>query len=458
MKKYRFLPEYLLTLIFISLLSACSGGGDLLHLVPADNVQTIATLRVNRLLEEAGCTRNSDGTWQPTPALLRLTERNVTPKIISSLIPLSASLDLEESVFWVTTDNSSWFLCRISDSSGLERRLSECGFTATADGDFKLFSSPGQEMRWFVKDQYLWVSNESSSTVTALTSQIDKADKASAGSIAGVGDFLKAGGLARIAVANTLLGSGWIRGAISTEEQSLTAALSYVDDSGKVTEVKGLRNIDRSFLDFVPHDIPFLGALGVDDDFNWNAVAKAAGLIFGFQAYGTVEAMMPILKSVKGTVAVAFMPGSDDPFDTSSETMRFALFAEMKAGDARSALTKLRAYASRLGIPVTSGPNDSFAVSFGDSVYYAVYSSGYFIISNFRPERLTRHATMAAGGLASVSLTLSPTTLDAVIGLGEVSSPLSVTGTLTGEEAGLQMRFTDSTAPFIQALTTVLAE
>lgn len=448
----------LLSLIAVMLLAACSGGERLLNLVPADNVQAIATLRMDRMLDEAGCTRSDDGELTATAALNRLTQRNVTPAIISGLIPLSGALDLSECVAWVTSDNTTWLLCRITDSSKLDKKLAESGFTASAEGDFKLYSWRGGKMKWFVKDKYLWGSPDSDASAAELATHIEKAGKAPAAKIAGVGDYLASDGLARIAVANAMLGSGWVRGAISSKDSELTVSLSYVDEAGKVTEVKGLKKIDRSFLDFVPHDIPFLAAIGVAKDFNWNAVAKAAGLIFGFQVYGTIEAITPILKTVDGTVSVAFMPGSDDPFDTSADSMRFALFAEMKSGDARSALKKLRSYARRFGLPVSGGPDDSFAVELGESVYYAVYSSGYFIVANFKPERLTRHATMADGGLAAISMNLSPTTLGAVIGRGELTSPLQVTGSLTDDEATLHMRLTESDRPFLEALTTALAD
>ncbi len=447
----------LLSLIVVSLLTACSGGEKLLNLVPADNVQAIATLRVDRMLEEAGCTRTSDRVWQPTAAIHRLNQRNVTPAILRDLMPLSGALDLNECVVWVTSDNTTWLITRITDIPKLEEALSDNGYQASTDGDFKLYTAGRGKMRWFAKDKYLWGSPDSDASGADIASQMEKAQKAPAAKIAGIGDFLSSDGLARIAVANAMLGSGWARAAVESEAQELTVALSYVDEAGKTTEVKGLKKIDRSFLDFVPHDIPFLGAIGVGKDFDWNAVAKAAGLIFGFQVYGTIEAITPILKTVDGTVAVAFMPGSDDPFDTETETMRFALFAEMKASDARSALKKLRAYAGRFGLPVTGGPDDSFAVELGDSVYYAVYSSGYFIISNFKPERLTRHATMADGGLAAISLNLSPSTLGAIVGTGRISSPLQVTGSLTGNEATIHLRLTASDSPFLEALTTALA-
>ncbi|MBD5323461.1 MAG: hypothetical protein HDS02_01280 [Bacteroides sp.] len=444
--------------IMIFLLASCSGKENLLLSVPADNLEAVGLLRVDRMMEEAGCTRNPDGSWQPTRAITRLSERNVTPALVGSLLPMAGAADLSECAVWLTSENTPWILARVADSSRLEQTLSAQGFAATPDGDFTAYSSPSNPMKWFVKGKYLWGSTGSNASVRTLSAQIEKAEKAPASKIAGVAEFIYGDGIARIAITNPLPGEGWIRAAADTDGTQLTIAVSHTDSDGKVTAVKGLKKINRSFLDFVPHDFPFMAAIGVGSDFNWDAVAKAGGLIFGFQVYGTIEAIMPILKSVDGTVAMAFLPGSDDPFDTDGASMRFALFAEMKKDAARSALTKLRSYAGRFGLAVSQGPGDSFSVAFGESVYHASYSSGYFIISNFRAEPLTRHATMAEEGLASVSLRLSAATLGAVIGRNPTASPLQVAGSLSSEEANVSLRFTDSDKPFIETLTTILAD
>lgn len=179
----------------------------------------------------------------------------------------------------------------------------------------------------------------------------------------------------------------WLAYAISEEGEYASVDVMLMEGSGKPVEIKGLQTVAPDFLRYVPADMNVVVAAGLTPEIDWDAAGALVAMVADKELYTYIAAAEPYLKSIDGTVAIAFGVDKDAPGTPSgffamarmerSKIQDFVKQAGMLAAMAGADFQPLGDNMARLSLPAIAGV---------PSEMYMGEVDGCLVISTFLPD------------------------------------------------------------------------
>lgn len=224
----------------------------------------------------------------------------------------------------------------------------------------------------------------------------------------------------------------WLAFSVKQESDVADLTVKNVKGSGKPVEIKGLQTIQPDFLRYVPEDMNVVAAVGLTPEINWDAAARLMGLVADRSTSGYFAAVMPYLRSIDGTVAIAVgMPADDSAGLAGGRFLAMAHMERSKINDVIAQATNL----AKIAGAATQKVSDNITLITLPQLYglplslYFGEVDGYLVISSSLPDGKAQnsYASTMKGHEASAVVDIAP---------GQMSNAKLPDG------AGLKIRFT----------------
>lgn len=368
-------------------LSSCSESRELMAEIPADS-EVIARIDARSLLELMGL-ETDDGSIKISSQLQKILDENEV-QISDNLFPtILEYLESDDIFFFTSKGSSTWVVAKSTDSDGLKKFLSDNGLASSKEGGYETMSSNSYG-KWFLKgDLVWWNTTGNTSTPSDLVNSIKK--DGSIGDVPGAGDFLRRDGTFKVAVRNPADKGQWICGDVKFEGAEMKIeALAYNAEGTQIHDAV-LAPINTGFLRYIPENPMFVGAAGLTKNFNWKLIGTFFSR-FGLEAYAVYESLLPALKSIDGTLAVAVeykgqeSADTEDLFDFDYKNYKFIILAEMKSENALATISNIRQMLALNGMSPDTTIPDRMTINYFGFTINVIYQDGYLMISNYVPE------------------------------------------------------------------------
>lgn len=276
-----------------SVLGSCTGDrGHLLDVIPADS-RSVAVVSVDRLTKDCG------------------------GRQFAEFATLASGAD-RSLVAVVSASNAKQYKAMIpSDISAYREALVDSGFTSVTDGDFEVYSRSGSDDIVVSRDgKSVWQTDQPRAAEFIAT-QVSGASRSPMSALNGIDQYITStdgtivGVFSQQAVGAGVPGNtaeSWYCFTVSQSDNRLAVDFSLMEETGKPQVIKGIKTIDTDFLRYIPEAQGVFAAVGLTPDVDWDAAGRMASSMAGTSAGGYISALMPYLKSIDGTVAVAVMP------------------------------------------------------------------------------------------------------------------------------------------------------
>lgn len=439
-------PLILLMAILLMAITSCTRDRrSLLHTIPAD-VRFVAMFEPEAILASQHIAIGHEGLPENDASALTLQKAIGPDWQILTAIYTTVATDA-----WAAWQRGleTGLTGFVIDSDRLHSLLeSDFGKPLKQEG-YDVWVTPS-DSRFYTDGKQWWLIMGPADAATPAEVLAD-AKKAAAADIPGVGSWLNEAGMGRIALRITDIADCWATLRINLTEKRLTINASAIDSEGRdIAFSSFLAAPDYRFLNLVPRDCDLVAAVAAGKEIDWDAVAGLAGMAGGFQALGTVEALMPILKKIDGTVGVAVsLQGLGEPI------MPFGLYARMKHDDAARAIETLRAYASRLMLQPRY-EHGTLAVDYGDITLRAFHSDGFLVVTSFDTASTLGFEAPQRGSLGFATLHLDGNVLGAVSATRPLPFSVDAAISIENDEATLSIELPGASAPLLVALINAL--
>lgn len=383
MKKFFYIP--VLAIASLTLLWSCGETKELMEEIPA-SATFVAKFDLSQLAVNSGCAFDHDKIIL-NDDLNQIFERINAGSAVQLVADLAPHITADEVFAFGQTGESAWFITKTTAKDAAEKVLTEKVGQPSKKDSFTLFQSDDFG-RFYLKDDLIWwqpslAINESPAIIREA---IDKSGNI--GAIPGTGDFLRKDGEIMFAFS---FDSQWYCSEINFDGPRMKSDLTRIDENGTVQKYDKLRKIDTGFLNFVPRNALAVAAVGLTPEFDWKSLAPAVGMIGGWQANLAFEFILPILKNIDGTVALALAMPEDSSFenfddDSSFENMQFVLLAAMKEANAVATIDKVRSLLNQYFVPYKSESSTKLTVNFNGITATMAYEKGFLVLANCQPQ------------------------------------------------------------------------
>lgn len=445
-------------LAFILLiLSGCSKTSELLSELPAD-VKGVIKVDVRKLCMEAGCKIEGDDIIfsDDIKKLISNSDLQASTHIAEQIFPYIHSDEIFG--FIPSTSSDIWFVSKCKDTNGLKKFFNDNGYIASENKKLTFYSSSSGS--WFINDGSLWWTSQSNPQFTPNDFKESCKSNGNIGEIPGVGDFLRRPGILKIAFSLTNNEKQWVCSDLTISKEDIGMEISRINEFGTPVENKEFKNINSDFLRYIPDNYAFISATGLTDKIDWKSLGFTIGLIGGFQSYGFYEAILPILKSIDGTIALAVTPSEENiTLEPDFSQWRFILMAQMKRNDALKTITTLRNYVTRFGLPLTFSSPDKIQLNFNEVKYSVEYTGGFLILSNSQPTLTSKHRKEKdfQGKQLYINLELTEKEVNE-IATNNVDYGFSFNISTEKEKSFLTIKLPGSKKPILETLVNMLAQ
>ncbi|MBO4945738.1 MAG: hypothetical protein J6C91_10865 [Muribaculaceae bacterium] len=274
------------------------------------------------------------------------------------------------------------------DVKSFTKALADSGYTNVTDGNFDVYSKPSADDIVVARDgRGVWITNRQR-PAEFVASELEAAVKSPMSKVNWVAEYVKSNiKLFAGAVSERVIGAGedgsWYCFSGEQKDKVLAVEFNITGADGNPVELKGLQTIDTDFLRYVPAGQGVFAAVGLTKDMDWDAAGKMAASLGGTEVSTYVDAIMPYLKSVDGTVAVAVMPDHPESLTAWKDpTMWNLLFmARMPQEKVNEAVNTLSLLAKMGGGTVTDAGQGVKVLNAGGVQVYAGNTDGNLAIS-----------------------------------------------------------------------------
>lgn len=348
------------------MMSSCSGDrGKVLDLLPADT-RAVAVVNVDELAKEAGS---------------------------AGSMAMLGSLSEDGRVTFVSSSSAKQYSVVIpKDMESVRATLADSGYTSVSDGDYEVYSRSNRSAIVLANDgSGAWETGEARPAEFVKTQHAESA-QASMSALKGVAEYIESEkGIVTGAVSQRAMGAGTAKEGESwycfngkQESGVLGVAFSIMEQSGKPVKIKGLKRVDTDFLRYVNGGTGVVGAVGLTPELDWDAAGRMATSLAGTEASRYIPALLPYLKSIDGTVAVAVSP--KDPENLRSwndpEQWNLLLMARMPQERVDEALRTVGVLATMAGAKTVADDKSGITrIEMGGIQLYAGNVDGNFAIS-----------------------------------------------------------------------------
>ncbi|MDE7407326.1 MAG: hypothetical protein K2M76_02800 [Muribaculaceae bacterium] len=372
--------------------SKTSNEAVMLATVPAKS-ECVVMVDFAQVLKRAGCTVN-EGSIELTPAVRRLLgSGDDATGLAAAIHDAPLAVDLENVIMFTTSPNMQNLMVTlpVKDAAMLVAALESHQAQDMTEKDGVTYCRLG-DMAVAVGERQAWMAESKLSTLMSKVAEFTSMDsEESLESLAGISEYLGGSQAVRVAVNAQMAAlpgakvDTWGCASVDIQQQVIGLHCTIMQGDGSQVSVTGdLQDISTDFLRYVPGSFISAAAVGIRPDVDWGSVAGMATMIIGYQAGGMINNIMPYLKSIDGTVAVAAGPAGGAPAiaDVNLKTWDFLAMVHMSQAKVDEAIGLLGFYMQNMGKNYKK--NDSMIqcdIEDGVTVY-AANLDGYLAVSN----------------------------------------------------------------------------
>lgn len=387
------LPVIMLLTAMAVIISSCSRQSELLDTIPAD-ADVVAVADAKKLCQELGITLSDTGADIP-PALksgLFTDDRSRGVLDILGRCEASGAADIS-TVAVVSTDGESFMTLPVNDweklkslgSPWLEWGEDTEGFHTGKIKDGMTILATGSQM---------WILNEDPKAPVIINKLLKAAEKHSVGKIDAIAQFLGGDKMINIAIpaqnpleekdSGVSPETNWTLMGIEASENSLTADMEMVAETGEAIEMEGLQPVNPAVLSYVPEECSIAVAAGFTPRFDWDIITTLTSIGGDFQTRAALSVIAPYLKSIDGTVMIAAAPANNESFsDPNPGNWNFIMMAHMSQEKIDQILGMVRTMMFSAGIsPKTDKDGIMVVPQYGTSLYIGNVD-GYLAVATF---------------------------------------------------------------------------
>lgn len=272
---------------------------NLLETVPAD-AKAVAVFDIDAFIKAAG---NVD---------------DVTNHRLEMILTVAETIEKERLTMFVSSSGKRLLTFRVKDLKAFETLMTDNGAKTSEEDDYKIYRYDALSIA--VKGNQGWMM-DGGVNAGNIDKILEKASKSSIAAIKTVTDFLGGEGMMRLCVSSSVLKSkrlgadGWMCATISSGDNTLTTEIYAIKADGARVDFSGgeIKPIDASFLRYVPQSAIAVAAVGVTSQFDWDRHSGTINdlLDLGIKERLALNLLLPYLKSIDGTVAVALSQPDD---------------------------------------------------------------------------------------------------------------------------------------------------
>lgn len=338
-------------------LSSCSrNNGELLRTIP-ENSSVIATLNVDGLMTAAGI-KVKNGTLVLPANMQQLVNSQATQSQLDLIAKTGSCIDRETVAFFVYNDDT-FLTFTITDPEGFEQGVLELAGNKESDSGYDIYS-PGGGQTLLVKGNQGWIiDRHAASSIEVLDNALKDAKEKAVTENKTVTEALSRDGLANVAInylamnhpAASMGDAQWMTASVDSKGKSLKGVVNAVSKDGKTIDFKSMKKIDTDFLRYVPGNVVFAGALGVDPRFDWDKTAQQMLPLANYSTANTIGLIVPYLKSLDGTCAIAVWPKNDSFWNEPSPANAGILVTiALKKENSRDTFNQIKALFAQTGL------------------------------------------------------------------------------------------------------------
>lgn len=373
-----------LALAAATLFSACSKDDTALQSTIPTDVLAVASIDGEKVMKAIGAEMKDSEIILPQEL-----SNNREMEFVNTLSSVAANIDYKSIYLVVDNSRFAFFTFTITDADGFAKVLTdECEAEETKASGFEsayTLSSPSAMV--VIDGNQGWLMGDRD--LDNLKGCLKRAEKSAISEVEGLADALAADGLAKILVTGDparLSSSGtginnpkapWNYMCVNADDDALVLTGCTYDADGNVSEVKGMQTIATDFLRYIPSDFNVVVACGLTPEFDWSTVSTLAGT-GGFRSSGMMEAALPILKSIDGTIAFGMKYDLTDPYASAPAMLAMVHLPQAKINETVETFSSMF---TGMGVTPQSAGAGLYKVS--DSSAQVIYGSldGYFVAS-----------------------------------------------------------------------------
>lgn len=379
---------------------------------------------------------------------------NLTNNELTALLPeevgdilnkVCESVDASSVMIYKPTDTRNAVVAAaVTDTDLLERILEECGMVKSKVSGVSVYESSkphDYNPCIIIEGDCLWALG-SKSDIEGWQNSLKQAKKKSFEEygldslIAQKGDFL---GFINPQFIGFSTHDTLIKAVIRADSKTLDATAELISTKNATNGAKipfnGLQNIsDLSFLNQMPSGSGLTIAAGITDAMNWSGIVEAVGSGLDTQNQGLLQALLPYMGNLQGTVAIGIGPITAKSLATDEiESQNLIIYASMKGNKAVDALNEINGNLKAKGLSPTPRADGIYAYTLGENRYRYTVRNGVFIFAlNREIDCNTRNdSSLYAGKHMAAELRLPPlsTILPGCTSATAVNARLTLTDT-----------------------------
>ncbi len=173
----------------------------------------------------------------------------------------------------------------------------------------------------------------------------------------------------------------WLCSTLPVSDKTVALNGQRMLSTGKPVEIPGFKTISNDFLRYVPDNAAMVAAVGLTPEVDWDAASRLVSA-FNREANFAVSLVLPYLKSIDGTVAVAAVPREGaDINNPSPDMIDFLVMAHMPQKEVNDAIEQIRSLAEQTGLKPQTDKEGITTVALGDMTVKLGNIDGYLALS-----------------------------------------------------------------------------
>lgn len=376
----------------LALLTSCNKADNaLMDNIPAD-ATFVAVVNVEEIAKNAGCEVSSSGI-KLSPEVKPLFEAVVGQQLLNNVTTILPYIDARHVMAF---DEKQEFILTylISDADAYAKAMEEAvGHPQSNDG----FTVYAGRLVTVVKGHQAWTMEGTPDHVISVVDRVlDKAAEDNFTTHHGLAEYIDESEAVGMVVNLAALGmkdnGTWLGAHFKFESMSAQADIQLMLSDGEIVPVDGFCNIDSDFLRYVPADFNYALAIGVESGATLAGWLQMVMPMMPFEQRGMLDAVMPFLSRIKGTVAVAGL--SDGLPADDSEIAPLLVMAHMDQDDVNASVQELVNLVRGMGASVSPAGEGRYVVTAPGLKVYIGNVDGNLGLSTI-PFESTRENSMA---------------------------------------------------------------
>lgn len=384
MKQFSSMCGLIAAVILLIAAASCSAPsrGKLLHNVPASASMT-AIVNFSDLTD-AGLTDENASKISPDLNEIRTVVSSANSDGVAVFFTQGSGLDLM--VFAV--DNDDNFTAKLTEAGYVSEDGEGTEIKVFANRESKLHIALGKLI-----PGYAWMAEcrNPEELAEAVTNAVNLSSTNNITEYKGLAEYLENGNGAVIMALNCHLldeklpldgdESQWICSQLTISDKTVALNGQRMLSTGKPVEIPGFTTISNDFLRYVPDNAALVAAVGLTPEVDWDAASRLVGA-FNREANLAISLILPYLKSIDGTVAVAAVPRAGaDINNPSPDMIDFLVMAHMPQKEVNEAIEQIISLAEQTGFNPKTDKEGVTTVNLGDMTVNLGNIDGYLALS-----------------------------------------------------------------------------